>query len=134
VFRSDALRRTAIHGSYIGSDIPLQAEVALYGKIWEIPDYLFLRRMHAEAQSAMSAEERVRHYEPTATTVVASSHWRHLTERLRSVVRAPIPVAEKARIAAIVGRQYLMCRDEMFVEAVNSVRAILRRRARIRAF
>jgi glycosyltransferase involved in cell wall biosynthesis len=127
VIRSDVLRRTAVLGPYIGSDITLQAELALYGRIWEVPEYLFLRRMHPQAQSAMSDEDRAKHYDPTASAPKISSQWRHLLERTRSVLRAPIPLTEKARIVKFLGRNSIRSRDKFSAELIRNLRLSLRR-------
>jgi len=42
VMRTELLRKTAIHGAYTGADLIVQAEIALYGKIWEVPGVLVL--------------------------------------------------------------------------------------------
>jgi glycosyltransferase involved in cell wall biosynthesis len=111
VIRADALRRTALLGSYIGSDVPLQAELALHGKICELPEYLFLRRMHAEAQSAMSDDARAIHYDPAAPARKRPSAWRHFWERWRAVYRAPASLSEKARVARYLVRKSIKGRD-----------------------
>lgn len=46
--RSDALRRTRGHGSFISADYVLLAELALLGQFWEVPEPLFLRRDHPQ--------------------------------------------------------------------------------------
>jgi glycosyltransferase involved in cell wall biosynthesis len=129
VIRTDVLRRTAVLGAYIGSDIPFQAELALYGGIAEVPEPLFFRRMHAHAQSAMSDEERARHYDPVRAPTKAgntSSLWRHLRERTRSVLRAPIPSAEKLRILEFLARDAVKSRDAFADEVTMNARRLLR--------
>jgi glycosyltransferase involved in cell wall biosynthesis len=44
--RSDALRRTRLHGNYPTADYVLIAELALAGEFVAIPEPLFLRRLH----------------------------------------------------------------------------------------
>ena len=46
LMRSEALRRTGLHGSFIGSDYVLLAELAMLGKLKEIPEVLFQSRVH----------------------------------------------------------------------------------------
>ncbi|HEX4682843.1 MAG TPA: glycosyltransferase [Gemmatimonadaceae bacterium] len=129
VIRTEVLRRTAVLGTYIGSDITFQAELALYGAIAEVPEALFFRRMHAQAQSAMSDEERARHYDPSLAPKRArktSSLWRHLWERTRSVVRAPIAPSEKIRILEFLARDAVKSRDGLAAEAAGNARRVLR--------
>lgn len=46
VMRADALRGTRLHGNYPSADWVLLAELALAGEFREIPEPLFLRRLH----------------------------------------------------------------------------------------
>jgi hypothetical protein len=47
VMRADALRQTGLHRPFPGSDHALLAELALLGRLVEIPERLFRRRYHA---------------------------------------------------------------------------------------
>lgn len=49
VIRSDMLKLTGLHRPFAGSDINLLAEISLLGRLYEIPEYLFLRRDHSQA-------------------------------------------------------------------------------------
>lgn len=46
VFRSDVLRRVKPHGSFYHADQTYMAEVALYGRFCQVPDWLYFRRHH----------------------------------------------------------------------------------------
>jgi glycosyltransferase involved in cell wall biosynthesis len=46
VVRRDALAQTRLHGNYPSADWVFLAELALVGKIREVPEPLFLRRLH----------------------------------------------------------------------------------------
>ena len=48
VIRASVLRKTPLQANYIGADRNLLAEIALMGRIYEIPEYLFFGRDHAE--------------------------------------------------------------------------------------
>ena len=47
VVRTDALRRTALHGSYHFADRTFTVELALHGPFYMVPDYLYFRRQQA---------------------------------------------------------------------------------------
>jgi len=47
VIRSQALRKTQLHGSYYGSDRVLLAELSLLGPFYEVPEDLFLHREYS---------------------------------------------------------------------------------------
>ena len=42
----------------LGADVNLMAELSLYGKFYEIPEFLFYRRLHAAASSGLKADGR----------------------------------------------------------------------------
>lgn len=46
VIRADTLRRTRLLATYRGSDRALLAEIALHGRMWEIPEVLWSSRDH----------------------------------------------------------------------------------------
>jgi hypothetical protein len=47
LFRVSALRETNLLGAYIAADMILLGEIALRGRIVEVPEYLFYERYHA---------------------------------------------------------------------------------------
>ena len=61
LMRRDAVAKTALmgNGAYPAADMNLMAELALLGKIVEVPQPLFFRRMHEQASSWDRKAERV---------------------------------------------------------------------------
>lgn len=117
VMRTATLRRTAIHGTYRGADLVVQAEIALYGKIAQVPEYLFFRRMHAQAHSAMTREQQLAFHQPTARARrLEFTRWRQLAERLRTVLRSSISARDKALLSMSLAREGVKSRDELFGE------------------
>jgi hypothetical protein len=49
IIRKNVLKKTSLFKQCIGADRILLAELSLYGKFKEVPDYLFSRRSHGEA-------------------------------------------------------------------------------------
>jgi glycosyltransferase involved in cell wall biosynthesis len=49
VFRRDALQKSRLYGGFVGSDWNFLAETSLIGRIFEIPEFLFLRRKHKQS-------------------------------------------------------------------------------------
>lgn len=52
--RKEALTKTALHGSYLGSDKVLLAEIALLGRFHVVPEVLFYRRCHTSQYSRLT--------------------------------------------------------------------------------
>jgi len=130
VMRTSVLRRMPPLGAFEGSDIPWQAEIALHGKIWEIPEYLFFRRMHREAQSSMSADARQVHYDPASAGKPVMRHWRHAGARLGAVMRGPGDLWDRARLLGFLARDVVWSRDEFARELVAYARYALAGRRR----
>lgn len=122
VMRTELLRKTGVHGAYLGADLIVQAEIALYGKIRAIPEYLYFRRMHAEAHSAMTLGQAHAFYNPKRPRRRELTLWRQLGERLRSIARSPLPILEKVRLSGTILRGAIATRDRLLAEARNSMR------------
>jgi hypothetical protein len=99
---------------YIGGDIPLIAEMSLYGKFHEIPDAFFYRRMHEEAASALkNPDEAMRVYDPGRQSGFFAREWVHTGANLLSVTRAPIEISEKLRIYWFMMRRAIWHREAL---------------------
>lgn len=59
VIRASTLRETPLQGSYIGADRNLLAEIALMGRIYEIPEYLFFGRDHPQSYTRKFYEDKI---------------------------------------------------------------------------
>jgi glycosyltransferase involved in cell wall biosynthesis len=60
IVRSDVLRRTALHGSYHHADRVITAEFALHGPFYEVPEWLYFRRDHADREERACPTLRTR--------------------------------------------------------------------------
>jgi glycosyltransferase involved in cell wall biosynthesis len=124
VMRSVALRRTALMGNFPGSDESLAVELSLYGKFFELPERLFLRRMHEEAASASrNFDERLEHLDPKARKGYFAWNWRHHREHLAAILRAPLGPRVKGRLALVVLRSAVSARDQLARELRSMILA-----------
>ena len=57
IFRSDVLRQTSLLPNFAGSDRAMLAELALLGRFRCTKEPLYLKRLHADASSALSQSE-----------------------------------------------------------------------------
>ena len=96
LIRSCILKQTPLIGNFISSDTCLLAEVSLYGKFYEIPDYMFFRRTHPGASSSnKEISYQLQFFDPQKKTKVVLPWWRRRYENYISVIRAPIKMQEK---------------------------------------
>lgn len=96
LIRIDVLRQTALIAPYTDSDRTLLAELGLHGPFYEIPQPLFLHRLH-EASSVVvnpDARERAAWFDPARKQLVLPS-WRQWYELLQVVGRSPVRGREK---------------------------------------
>jgi glycosyltransferase involved in cell wall biosynthesis len=122
LIRTDILRETALIGNFIGADIVLLAELTLYGKFWEIPEFLFYRRIHPGASSSYKSIDQLQEfYQPGSKGRIVCTQWSHLWALSCSVVRAPIPFTEKMRLAHFLLRKAVWARRGLAGEALAAM-------------
>ena len=105
VYRANSFAKSQRHGSYIGADRNLVAELSLMGRIYEIPECLFFWREHPDSYTSTfygsireDSLDRIR-------TEIAwwfrkgggtyFPHWKTCLEYFRSVNRVEIGVSER---------------------------------------
>ncbi len=124
LMRTTALRHTGLLRKYPGGDIPLVAELTLYGTFWEIPEFLFFRRLHATASSSYRDNVGLTQefFDPSTKGRFSMREWQHLGAHIRSVARAPLPPAEKLDLGAFVLHMGVWKRQTLAQELVGAVR------------
>lgn len=96
VIRSSVLRNTRLIGNYVASDKCLLAELSLWGKFRELPEYLFFRRVHSDASSAHKDNaSQLEFFDPQLSDRFVFQSWRHFFENLMAVKRAPAKTSQK---------------------------------------
>jgi glycosyltransferase involved in cell wall biosynthesis len=101
VVRTEVLRRTAMKESYHHADRTIIAELSLYGRFYQVPDWLYFRREHADraerAHPSMRGRcanmdprraDRLRH---PAVRLYGEYIWAYV----KAIHRAPLPAADK---------------------------------------
>jgi glycosyltransferase involved in cell wall biosynthesis len=92
VIRADVLRKTPLILSYTDSDRTLLAELGLHGKLYEVPEVLFLHRLHAGMSTQQYTDWGARSawFDPAMAGRRVFPHWRQLAEYGKGVLRVPI--------------------------------------------
>ena len=101
VMRTEVLRRTAMQESYHHADRTIIAELSLYGRFYQVPDWLYFRRDHADraeracptmrsrcANMDPRRADRLRH---PAVRLYGEYIWAYVT----AIHRSPLPAAER---------------------------------------
>lgn len=101
VQRIDALRKSSLVQPFVSSDVPLLTEMAILGRWHEVPEQLFLRRIHATSsrQGQVTMLQVARWFDPNKKAPVAPVA-RMIGECLRSIGRSELSPADKAKAQA----------------------------------
>jgi hypothetical protein len=127
LIRRSTLLRTALHQPFPASDKALIIELAIHGKILEIDEPLFFRRIHPGAYSYAVSNERDRSfYTPTASGAAKPllRAWPNTRAYLGAIMRSPARAGEKFGMLAYVLRQAWWQRGEMLEEARRTMRGV----------
>lgn len=105
LMRADVLRQTHLIGYYVSSDRVLLAELALRGRLYEVPEFLFYRRDHPDQSYR---KHRGRHqyqswFDPRRTDKTAFPHWRLLFEFFVTIGRVPLSLGDRVRCYLTLG-------------------------------
>jgi hypothetical protein len=123
LIRMSDLQRTQLLGTHIGSDINLLAELALYGKFYELPQRLFYRRFHEKSGSwkrGDSAHEAV--YYSAAGERLRFKQWRTHLRYFSAIRRVPLSFRSKLRLYRYLAKRMCWDRSRLFQELLPRVR------------
>jgi len=107
VSRASMIRRTRMLGKHVGSDINFLAELALYGKFYEIPERLFFRRFHKLSSSWARTDRKhqEKRYHSSITSRIVLNDWRQYFEFFRAVHGAPIGIKNRLALYRYLTRR-----------------------------
>jgi glycosyltransferase involved in cell wall biosynthesis len=101
VMRIEVLRRTAMKGSYHHADRTIIAELGLHGPFYQVPEWLYFRRIHPAQNGWTTMRKRCSNMDPRR-----ASRLRHPAVRLygeyvwayiAAIQRAPLPLGERLK-------------------------------------
>jgi glycosyltransferase involved in cell wall biosynthesis len=123
VIRMSHLRRTHLLGTHVGSDINLLAELALYGKFFQMPERLFYRRFHKDSGSWKrgDTEHERRRYHASSTKRAPLRVWPQHLAFFGAVRRSPLPAASKWRLYRYLARRMYWNHRALMDELAHSV-------------
>ena len=99
LMRTDAIRRTRLHGLYPGSDRVFLAEMALQGPMLVVPETLFRLRHHwgRSVKSLPTIYDRASWHDTRKRGRAMLPHWRIGLGHLRAVQQADLAPGERLR-------------------------------------
>ena len=124
VIRTDALRRTRLMDRYAGADYRMMAELSLLGKFVEVPERLYVRRIHAGSTGGnIGRASWLRQYSSGSPSGLRAPYWRLCRDQAGIVAGAPIPPARKVALLARLARIMVSRRSRLFGELTELLRA-----------
>ena len=109
LMRLGTMRATGMHGTYLGSDRVLAAELALHGPFAEIPEPLFLSRDHPQRYVRMmnrrdrdDPNRKQLWWDPDRSKLDRFPRWRRYGDYWRAVWNRPLSAPDRIRCAGAV--------------------------------
>jgi glycosyltransferase involved in cell wall biosynthesis len=135
VIPSSLLKRTPLLGGYVGSDRVMLSELALHGRFFEIPDYLFFHREHPlrSTKAFPGLHERVAWFDPAKAHTVVYPTWKLLAAHLASIGKVPLSPLERLQCYGQMGRWIRSQKLSLVGDVMMSLRRTLGRNAARRA-
>jgi glycosyltransferase involved in cell wall biosynthesis len=127
--RASDLARTRLFPLYAGGDWRLLGELSLRGKFFEIPEYLFFRRIHANASSQNTDLEWQSKFFKGRRGSVELPLWHVSADHLRTILRSDLNGGDKWSCIGCMGRRMVSRRrrlvGELQAAATYCVRQVL---------
>jgi glycosyltransferase involved in cell wall biosynthesis len=98
VYRSSCLKKSKLHRSFPSSDEVFLCELSLQGKFCQVPDYLFLNRIHNQqsTKGVLSTQRsRVSWIDTSLSGKIVLAHWMYFLACINVIRSAPISISEK---------------------------------------
>jgi glycosyltransferase involved in cell wall biosynthesis len=118
VMRTDAVRSMLPFMSHPPADAVFLAELSLYGKIMELPNFQYFRRFHEECSSwdRKSESHQIKRVSGEGTRRVRLATWKRYWGLVRRVLHSPLGFAPKMRLVGFLGRQAAWDRSALITE------------------
>jgi glycosyltransferase involved in cell wall biosynthesis len=128
VIRSDALASSGLLPSYSSGDFGLLGELCLLGKFREIPECLFLRRLHERSSSQHVQQVGwMEWYWKGRAGPFTPPLWNRCRHHFKTIARSPLPLRTKLSLAGHLARTMGWRRDRLRREVIQALASRLPR-------
>jgi glycosyltransferase involved in cell wall biosynthesis len=111
VIRTEILRRTAMKESYHHADRTIIAELSLYGRFHQVPDWLYFRREHPGQSGGVSMRRRCAVMDPRRADrlrhPVVRLYGEYVWAYIRAIRHAPLSVADRRQCYSYLARWFV---------------------------
>lgn len=114
VVRVSALKMTLMHGNYRQADGVLLAELVLMGEFYQVPEYLYYKRIHPKKSTAANHTDEAFAvwFDPKNQGKIVLPTWRRYFEYYRAINNVQISWYERGRCYPEVLQRLLSSRSE----------------------
>jgi glycosyltransferase involved in cell wall biosynthesis len=146
IIRIQALRNANLLGVYPGSDKVLLAQLALAGRLYQVPELLFSVRSHPNRYNSahparLSMSERrvaagrlrrwLEFHDPGAKRIVAFPNWKILAETVRVVLKSDLPWSYRINCWMALARSTWWCPSDLVMDLDVGFYALSQRLIRV---
>jgi len=107
LMRTEAIKKTRLHGSYFAADVVLLAELALMGEFHELPERLLYRRRHPEGSGNLDPWEMAEFEDPVNKGRILLPRWKLLFELAKALRISDLSLYDKLRCCPQIGLWFL---------------------------
>jgi glycosyltransferase involved in cell wall biosynthesis len=129
LIRAEELAKTRLLPLYSGGDYRLMGELSLRGRFFEIPEFLFFRRIHPAASSQNSDIHWQKKYTTGTTGSPGLPLWHLCLDHLITILRAKLGLRHKLLLAGLVLNRMLSAKRELLKEVELTARYFFQRRS-----
>ncbi len=124
VIRMSFLKRTHLLRTHVGSDVTLLAELALYGKLYQLPERLFYRRFHPTSGSWKrgNSSHEAMYYHADRSRKTGMRAWHSHVGLFSAVNAGPLPLRAKASLNVYLLQRMSWDRRNLFLELWDTLR------------
>ena len=121
LIRSNILKKTPLLIHYLGCDRVLLAELALYGRFYEIDEYLFFQRQRSPQEAFPNRRSRLTWFDPSKKGRIVFPDWRVLFEYCNAIRRSPLNWYESLSCYLLITRWVLKKRKKLLKDILTGL-------------
>ena len=128
LIRSAALSKTRLVAHYRGGDYRLLGELSLLGKFFEVPDYLYFRRIHSNASSRHAHDQHwMEQFYSGNSSRISLPIWNRSIDHFTTILRSELTLPQKAGLVRDLLRSMRWQRPRLLGELKRGLNVYIHR-------
>ena len=122
LIRSESLKKTHLNKNHFSSDINFIAELTLYGKFYQIPEYLFHRSFTGNTITSLKKTKDILFdFDPERGSEILLQTWKYEYDFFSAVHRAPLTLYQKKKVFLVLLKRLRHVRVDLGQELIQYV-------------